>query len=126
VSSAEVLNFLKKIMESLRTIIKRLETIIERLEKGGAAALPVFSDHRFLPPIEVDDKGVELDLPGLVYKVKNIGDVPFYLNVGRPVTDEEYTVVFPGSYHIIPRASGKLFLKAPKGYTARAKVEVLR
>ena len=125
-SSAEVLNFLKKIMKSLRTIIKRLETIIKRLEKGGAAALPVFSDHRFLPPIEVDDKGVELDLPGLVYKVKNIGDVPFYLNVGRPVTGEEYTVVSPWSYCIIPRASGKLFLKAPKGYTARAKVEVLR
>jgi len=116
VSNVEVLNFLKK----------SLGIIIKRMEEEGVIALPVFSDHRFLSPIEFDDKGVELDLPGLVYKVKNIGDVPFYLNIGRPVTDEEYTVVFPGSYHIIPRASGRVFLKAPKGYTARAKVEVLK
>lgn len=115
-SSVEVLSFLKK----------SLGIIIKRLEEEGVIALPVFSDHRFLPPIEVSDAGVELDLPGLVYKVKNIGDVPFYLNIGRPITDEEYTVVFPGSYHIIPRASGRVFLKAPKGYTAKAKVEVLR
>jgi hypothetical protein len=111
----EVLNFLKK----------SLGIIIKRLEEEGVITLPVFSDHRFLPPIEFDENGVELDLPGLVYKVKNIGDVPFYLNIGRPVTDNEYTVVFPGSYHVIPRASGRVFLKAPKGYTARAKVEVL-
>ncbi len=115
-SSVEVLNFLKK----------SLGIIIKRMEEEGVITLPVFSDHRFLPPIEVSDAGAELDLPGLVYKVKNIGDVPFYLNIGRPVTDEEYTVVFPGSYHIIPRASGRIFLKAPAGYTARAKVEVLR
>ncbi len=115
-SSVEVLSFLKK----------SLGIIIKRLEEEGVIALPVFSDHKFLPPIEVTDAGVELDLPGLVYKVKNIGDVPFYLNIGRPVTDDEYTVVFPGSYYVIPRASGRIFLKAPKGYTARAKVEVLR
>jgi hypothetical protein len=112
----EVLSFLKK----------SLGIIIKRLEEEGVVTLPVFSDHRFLPPIEVSDTGVELDLPGLVYKVKNVGDVPFYLNVGRPITDDEYTVVFPGSYHIIPRASGRLFLKAPKGYRAKAKIEVLR
>jgi hypothetical protein len=116
VSSVEVLNFLKK----------SLGIIIKRLEEEGVVTLPVFSDHRFLPPIEFDDRGVELDLPGLVYKVKNIGDTAFYLNIGRPVTDDEYTVVFPGTYHVIPRASGRMFLKAPKGYKAKAKVEVLR
>jgi len=116
VSSVEVLGFLKK----------SLGIIIKRMEEEGVVTLPVFSDHRFLPDIEVGDAGVELDLPGLVYKVKNIGDVPFYLNIGRPVSDEEYTVVFPGSYHVIPRASGRVFLKAPRGYTARARVEVLR
>jgi hypothetical protein len=116
VSSVEILSFLKK----------SLGIIIKRLEEEGVVALPVFSDHQFLPPIEFDESGVELDLPGLVYKVKNIGDVSFYLNIGRPITDTEYAVVHPGSYYIIPRASGRLFLKAPKGYKAKAKVEVLR
>jgi hypothetical protein len=113
-------------VELLVYLKKSLGIIIKRLEEEGVITLPVFSDHRFLPNIEVSDTGVELDLPGLVYKVKNIGDVPFYLNIGRPVTDDEYTVVFPGSYHVIPRASGRVFLKAPRGYTARARVEVLR
>jgi hypothetical protein len=116
VSSVEVLSFLKK----------SLGIMIKRMEEEGVITLPIFSDHRFIPDIEVSDRGVELNLPGLVYKVKNIGDVPFYLNISRPITDEEYTVVFPGSYHIIPRASGRVFLKAPAGYTARARVEVLR
>jgi hypothetical protein len=116
VSSVEVLSFLKK----------SLGIIIKRLEEEGVITLPVFSDHQFIPEIDVSDAGVELNLPGLVYKVKNIGDVPFYLNIGRPVTDTEYTVVFPGSYHIIPRSSGRVFLKAPRGYTARARVEVLK
>jgi hypothetical protein len=112
----EVLSFLKK----------SLGIIIKRLEEEGVVVLPVFSDHRFIPKVEFDDRGVELDLPGLVYKVKNIGDTPFYLNIGRPITDEEYTVVFPGSIYIIPRASGRVFLKAPRGYSAKAVVEVLR
>jgi hypothetical protein len=116
VSNVEVLSFLKK----------SLGIIIKRMEEEGVVALPVFSDHQFVPNIEFDDRGVELDLPGLVYKVKNIGDIPFYLNIGRPVTDTEYTVVHPGSYHVIPRVSGRVFLKAPRGYTAKARVEVLR
>jgi hypothetical protein len=112
----EVLSFLKK----------SLGIIIKRMEEEGVITLPVFSDHTFKPEVNFDDRGVELDLPGLVYKVKNIGDVPFYLNIGRPITDDEYTVVFPGSYYIIPRSSGRVFLKAPRGYTAKARVEVLR
>jgi hypothetical protein len=116
VSSVEVLSFLKK----------SLGIIIKRMEEEGVVVLPVFSDHRFIPEVDVDDRGAELDLPGLVYKVKNIGDVPFYLNIGRPVTDTEYTVVFPGSYYVIPRASGKVFLKAPAGFKAKVRVEVLR
>jgi hypothetical protein len=116
VSSVEVLSFLKK----------SLGIVIKRLEEEGVIALPVFSDHQFVPNVEFDDRGVELGLPGLVYKVKNIGDVPFYLNIGRPITDTEYTVVFPGSYYVIPRSSGRVFLKAPRGYTAKARIEVLR
>jgi hypothetical protein len=112
----EILNFLKK----------SLGVIIKKMEEDGVVALPVFVDHRFLPEVVISDTGLELRLPGLIYKIKNIGDVPFYLNIGRPITDTEYTVVFPGTYHIIPRSSGRVFLKAPKGYTAKARIEVLR
>jgi hypothetical protein len=112
----EILNYLKR----------SLGVIIKKMEEEGVIALPVFVDHRFLPEVVISDKGVELRLPGLVYKIKNIGETPFYLNIGRQITDTEYTIVFPGSYYIIPRSSGKIFLKAPRGYTAKARVEVLR
>jgi hypothetical protein len=112
----EILNYLKR----------SLGVIIKKMEEEGVIALPVFVDHRFIPEVVISDKGVELRLPGLVYKIKNIGDTPFYLNIGRPITDTEYTIIFPGSYHIIPRSSGRVFLKAPRGYTAKARVEVLR
>jgi hypothetical protein len=112
----EILNYLKK----------SLGVIIKKMEEDGVIALPVFVDHRFIPEVVISDKGVELRLPGLVYKIKNIGDTPFYFNIGRPITDTEYTVVHPGSIYIIPRSSGRVFLKAPKGYTAKARIEVLR
>jgi hypothetical protein len=87
--------------------------------------MPSFTEHRFAPEVEVTDAGTELSLTGLLYKVKVVGDYPVYLNIDRPV-GEEYTVVHPGSYYVIPRAGAKLYLKAPPGFKTRVRVEALR
>ena len=112
--SVEVLNFLKK----------NLGIIIKRLEEAGVVSLPSYPNHRFLPEVEVNDVQEELPVEGMLYKVKVVGDAPVYLNVDRPITDE-YTVVFPGSYIIIPRAASAIYLKAPEGYKTKVVVEVL-
>lgn len=115
VSEVEILNFLKK----------SLGIIIKRLEEEGVLASSTYADHSFIPEIDVTDTGLDIPLSGIIYKVKVIGDYPVYLNIDRPVTDE-YTVVYPGSYYIIPRTGAKLYLKAPQGFTTRVRVEVLR
>jgi hypothetical protein len=116
VSGVELLNFLKK----------SLGIIIKRLEEGGVLAEPSFRDHGFVPEVEVTDAGVDLAVPGLVYKVKVTGEYPVYLNINRPVSEEEYKVVWPGSYYVVPRAGAKLYLKAPAGYKTKVAIEVLR
>jgi hypothetical protein len=115
VSEVEILNFLKK----------SLGIIIKRLEEEGVLASSTYTDHSFIPEIEVTDTGLDIPLSGMIYKVKVIGDYPVYLNIDRPVTDE-YTVVHPGSYYIIPRTGAKLYLKAPQGFTTKVRIEVLR
>jgi len=115
VSSVEIFNFLKK----------NLGIIIKRLEETGVISLPSYLDHNFMPEIEVGDTQVELPLRGMLYKVKVVNDVPVYLNIDRPITDREYSVVYPGSYRIIPRAGYTLYLKAPQGYRSRVMLETL-
>jgi hypothetical protein len=115
VSGVELLNFLKK----------SLGIIIKRLEEEGVLAEPSFRDHSFMPELEVTDAGVDLAVPGLIYKVKVTGDYPVYLNIDRSV-DEEYKVVWPGSYYVVPRTGTKLYLKAPAGYKTKVAIEVLR
>jgi hypothetical protein len=116
VSEVEILNFLKK----------SLGIIIKRLEESGVVSLPSFLDHSFIPELTVDDVGVQLNLSGMVYKLKVIGDYPVYLNIDRPITSSEHTVIFPGSYKIIPRSASTIYLKAPSGFTTKVSIEVLR
>jgi len=115
VSEVEVLNFLKK----------SLGIVIKRLEESGVLSLPSFPDHSFVPELVVDDAGVSLPTDGLLYKVKVTGDYPVYLNIDRPVGNE-YKVVFPGSYYLIPRAGKTLYLKAPQGFKTKVSIEVLK
>jgi hypothetical protein len=115
VSGVETLNFLKK----------SLGVIIKRLEESGVVSLPSFADHSFVPELEVDDVGVSLSLPGMVFKVRNVGDAPVLVNLDRPV-GEEYLRVWPGTYRVIPRISGTVYLKAPTGFKTKVELEVLR
>lgn len=113
-SGVEILNFMKK----------SLGIIIKRLEEEGVLATPSYRDHTFIPEVEVSDEGVDLLISGLVYKVKVVGDYPVYLNIDRPV-GREYTVVYPGSYYVVPRVGSKLYLKAPSGFRTKVRIEAL-
>jgi len=114
VSSVEVFQFLKR----------NIGIIIRRLEESGVLSTPSYLDHVFMPSVEVSDAGVELSVRGLLYKVRVVEGSPVYVNVDRPVGGE-YTIVYPGSYKVIPRAGSKLYLKAPSGYSSVVSVEVL-
>jgi len=115
VSGVEVLNFLKK----------SLGIIIKRLEEEGVLTSTSYTDHSFIPELEVTDAGIDLAIPGLVYKIKVVGDYPVYLNIDRPI-GEEYKVVYPGSYYVIPRTGVKVYLKAPSGFKTKVAIEALR
>ena len=114
-SGVEILNFLKK----------SLGIIIKRLEEEGVLTSTSYTDHSFIPELEVTDAGIDLAIPGLVYKIKVVGDYPVYINIDRPISDE-YKVVYPGSYYVIPRIGAKVYLKAPSGFKTKVAVEALR
>lgn len=114
-SSVELFNFLKR----------QLGIITKRLEEAGVLSLLTYTEHSFLPEVEVTDEGLVLPVGGMLYKVKVIDGAPVYLNIDRPVTDREYAVVFPGSYRIIPRIASAIYLKAPTGYKSKVTIEAL-
>ena len=115
-SSVEVLNFLKK----------SLGVIMKRMEEKGVLSTPSFLDHSFIPELTVPDSGVTYSLSAMLYKLKVIDNAPVYFNIDRPITDTEYSIVFPGSYKIIPRIGSTLYLKAPTGFTTKVMIEALR
>jgi len=117
VSSIEIYNYLKK----------SLGIIIKKIEEDGVLSTLSFSEHRFIPNINVDDRGVVLDVGGLLYKVGVPPDAPsaVYLNIDRPVTNDEYKVIFPGISYVVLRRASKIYLKAPTGFNTRVGVEVL-
>jgi hypothetical protein len=111
---------------SLGEVLRVLNKILGKYEKEmGIRVYPTARDHSFVPEVEVTDAGVELPVPGLLYKIKVVGDYPVYLNIDRPVGDE-YTVVYPGSYYILPRAGTRVYLRAPPGFKTRVRIEALR
>lgn len=116
-SSVEILNFLKK----------NIGIIIKRLEETGVLTVPTALDHVFYPEVEVSDIGVTLPVNGFLV---SIGVYPNYapvkVNFDRPVTDFEYTVIFPGIVKVVGRLTGNLYLKAPLGHISKVRVEALR
>lgn len=114
-SEIEILSFLKK----------SLGIIIKRLEETGVIANPSFLDHKFVPELVVPDTEITYPLSAMLYKIKVIGDYPVYFNIDRPISTE-YSIIFPGSYKVIPRIGNTLFLKAPTGFTTEVMIEALR
>jgi hypothetical protein len=110
---------------SQNELLRILNKLIGKYEKEmGIRVFPTARDHSFIPDLEVDDTGTSVQISGFMYKVKVTGDYPVYINIDRPVNGE-YTVVFPGSYYIIPRVGKVLYLKAPQGFKTRVRIESL-
>jgi len=115
--SVEILHYLKK----------NLGIIIKRLEETGVLSIVTARDHVFRPEVEVTDEGVELPIEGFVYSIKvNPNYAPVKLNLDRPVTSTEYSVVYPGVIKVISRFASTIYLQAPMGQVSRVTVEALR
>ena len=115
-SSVELLHYLKR----------NLGIVIKRLEETGVVA-NIFRDHLFKPQIAVTDAGSVLPVNAFIHRISVAPDsAPVKFNLDRPVTDEEYSVVYPGVVKVISRLADKLYLKAPLGQTSLVTVECLR
>lgn len=118
-STVELLSFLKKI----------LGIIDKRIEEAGILSSSSYTEHLFIPRLVVTDEGISIPLSftGLRVKVRVPPDAPapVYINIDRPVTDEEYRVLFPGMGYDIPRRASTIYLKAPQGFTTYVDLEVL-
>lgn len=116
-SSVEILNFLKR----------NIGIIIKRLEETGVIVLPAASDHTFYPELEVDENGRAVPVNAFLSSIEVDKDSqPVKVNFDRPVTDYEYTIVWPGTIKKVARFTSTLYLKAPKGHTSKVRLEVLR
>ena len=82
-------------------------------------------EHAFRPELIVDETGTELPISGFSYSIK-AENSPVKVNFDRPVTDDEYTIVYPGTIKKVSRVTSKLYLKALPGQTSLVTVEVLR
>lgn len=117
----------RRLQRFTSTLWNSLMDELNRLEVGIAPTAPVARDHVFIPEVEVDDVGVSLNVDGFVYYIKVHPDTaPVKFNLDRPVTDTEFSVVFPGMVKVISRVATTLYLKAPIGQTSRVTVEVLK
>lgn len=117
----------RRLQRFTSTLWNSLMDELNRLEVGIAPTAPVARDHVFIPEVEVDDVGVSLNVDGFVYYIKVHPDTaPVKFNLDRPVTDTEFSVVFPGMVKVISRVATTLYLKAPTGQTSRVTVEVLK
>jgi len=116
-SGVEILSFLKR----------NIGIIIKRLEESGVLVVPAARDHLFVPELEVDERGVSIEVNGFIHYVKvHEGYSPVKFNLDRPVTDREYSVVHPGVVKVLSRTARTLHLKAPMGQVSKVTVEVLR
>jgi hypothetical protein len=113
----EILNYLKR----------NLGIIIKRLEESGVLSIVTARDHVFMPEVVVSDEGLELPIEGFLYSIKvDPSHAPVKLNIDRPITSTEYSVVYPGVIKVISRFASKIYLQAPMGQISRVTVEALR
>jgi hypothetical protein len=112
----EVLNYLKR----------TLGIILRHIEESGVAVAP-FNEHTFKPELEVTDVQTGVDIGGLIYSIKADKDyAPAKMNMDRPITSSEYTVVWPGTIKVVMRKADRLYLQAPLGQTSKVSIEALR
>jgi hypothetical protein len=81
----------------------------------------------FKPELEVTDAGTELPISAFIYSIKaSSGYAPCKFNIDRPITSDEYSVVFPGVVKYIGRKASRIYLQAPLGQVSRVTIEALK
>jgi len=120
-SLVEQINYIRKILGRLpQSEFSQYDKPLDRLMDLLSAP-----DHAFKPEVTVDENGKVLEISGFLYSIK-ADNSAVKVNFDRPVTDEEYTVVYPGMIKKVSRITSKLYLKALPGQTSTVTVEVLR
>lgn len=113
-SSSEIVHQLKKLVGKF-----------ERIE--GIKVYNTAMDHQFVPSIEVYDKQIEIPIQGFLYSIKvDHESAPCKFNLDRPITNREYSVVFPGTIKTISRFASKLYLQAPSNQVSKVTIEALK
>lgn len=120
-SVVELLSAAKKILGKLpRTEFSEHDYPLDRLMDLLSAP-----EHLFKPEMTVDEAGTSLAIDGFLISLK-AEDAPCKINLDRPVTDEEYSVVFPNTIKKVARLTERIYLKAPAGQTSKVTLEVLK
>lgn len=121
-STVELLNVAKKILGKLPlSEFSSHDRPLDRIMNLLAAP-----DHFFNPEVEVTDAApVELPVNSFVVSIRpKDGDIK--ANFDRQITAGEYTIVPRDTVKIVGRMTGKLYLQALAGQTAKVRVEGLR
>jgi len=123
VSVVEELNVLKRILGKLpKSEFSSYDKPLDMLMQFIAPP-----EHAFYPEVKVTDEGETLNVNGFLISLRaDPNYAPVKFNLDRPVTDTEYSVVWPGVIKIVNRLTNTLYLKAPEGQTSLVRIEVLK
>jgi len=128
-SSTEILNKLKSVESMVNELRGALESVgTDRIRiTGDITVTTEYEDHKFIPEIEVNDSMQEIDFGTEIYFSRLSAEgCDIYVNFDRPITDDEYTVVWKGTQKIINRKTSKIYVRAPAGLTGTLKFEGLK
>lgn len=102
-----------------------LYKILDKLSEISRRSPIIFDDHIFMS-ISVDSTGKELTLDKPVYIVSLIAEgCDIYVNFDRPITNDEYTVIWDRTSKIIGRRTSKIYAKTPAGLAGILRLEGL-
>lgn len=106
--------------------IKKIQGKYER--QKGIQTFPTANDHSFTGgTLDFDDSGGTVTVDSFInsIKVPSDSDAEAKVNLDRPVTDDEYTPIFPGTIKEISRNTSTIYVKAPAGRTCKVRIETL-
>lgn len=85
----------------------------------------LYFDHIFTT-IEVDDTIREYSFSKPMYLLKLVAEgCDIYINLDRPISDNEYTIVWNNTSKVINRYTNKIYVKAPTGLKGKLTIEGL-
>jgi len=106
--------------------LKKIAGKYER--QKGIRAYSSGGDHVFVPNQTFDDSGGTIVVNSFVNKIKvpNSSSAEAKVNFDRPVTDNEFSTIFPGTGETYGRICDYVFIEAPSGQTTTVNVEAIK